>query len=630
MLTNYEDIVNNFKCPTLVLAGPGAGKTYVLADRINRLLKNKGSRKKIRDAICVLAFANDAVQRMKDELTNPKGDWKLPFEELPRIVTSHSLGFEIVNEKPHNVGLLKTDLKVQEDPKVQELMYRDAAFIQDLSEKDGEKANKCKRYGDCQKDTSKNKCKVCMKYWEIMGKCNRIDFDDQLLFACEILESNPDILRKYQDKAKHLLIDEYQDFNAAQFRLIELLSRESRNGLFVVGDDAQSIYGFRGGDPKFILRFRQDFPGTEIGCLPYNRRCPKGIMRTALPFLQQKYPEYQGIKSVEEIEFTNQSENAPYIWEAPSEIKEAAEAAKIARLSLEEGKTVLILVPKKGLFRLIIQKLRGWHVPYDCDENFMPERIHVANLFIEWINKRVDNFKTRLVIEKLINTGIAKVPGMKKDKRCNPETIEKRIKEEKRIAKLWKWVDKKNDLFSVIEHCEDTCVTFANVRDGLNNLINSHVSWKKVDQGEFIKQLSAISGIWIEPSKLIKDLAFVSNLLVPQKISVNRLARLRTMKKAKGSQADVVIVVGLENDMIPDRRNDVVEEARVFYVSMTRSKESLYLFHAGRRPCDISYSDDNLERTRSVFLDDLGLASTKQFPTSSGKRRAEAETKSTV
>lgn len=182
-----------------------------------------------------------------------------------------------------------------------------------------------------------------------------------------------------------------------------------------------------------------------------------------------------------------------------------------------------------------------------------------------------------------------------------------------------KGVDKQNDLFSVITNYEDTCAAFVKIRDGLNSLINSYVSWKRVDQGEFVKQLSAVSGIWVDPSKLIEDLGFVNELLVPQEISVNRLARLRTMKKAKGLQADVVIVVGLENDIVPDQRNDVVEEARVFYVSMTRAKERLYLIHASRRPCDISYSDDNLERTRSVFLDDLGLASTKQFPTSSKK-----------
>jgi DNA helicase-2/ATP-dependent DNA helicase PcrA len=619
MLTNYEDIVNNFRSPTLVLAGPGAGKTHILADRINRLLKNESSKNKIKDTICVLAFGNDAVQRMKDELTNPKGDWKLPFLELPRILTTHSLGLEIVKEKPSDIGLLKTDLEVQENRKVQELMYRDAAFILDFTEENGKEAGKCKRYGDCQGQTSKNKCKVCMKYREVMSKCNRIDFDDQLLFACEILENNPAILKKYQEKAKHLLIDEYQDFNAAQFRLIELLSRESRNGLFVVGDDAQSIYGFRGGNPKFILRFCQDFSNAELGYLPYNHRCPKGIMRIALTFLQQKYPEYKGIKNVDDIEFTNRSENAPYIWESPSELKEAAEVAKIARSSLEEGKTVLILVPKKDLFPLIIKKLREYHVPYNCDENFVPDRINVANLFMEWIGKREDNFRTRLIIEQLINAGIAKVPGMKKNGRCSPETIKKRVAEEKKIAKLWERVDKHNNLFSVIANHEETCATFIKIRDGFNSLINSYVSWEEIDQGEFVKQLSAVSGIWGDPSKIIEDLGLVSKLLLPQEISVTRIASLRTMKKAKGLQADVVMVVSLENDIVPDRRNDVVEEARLFYVSMTRAQQSLYLFHSSRRPCDISYSKSNLEKVRSMFLNDLGLPSTNQFPTSSRK-----------
>jgi len=619
MLSNYKEIVTNFASPICVIAGPGAGKTHLLADRINRLLKNGGSKNKIRDTICVLAFGNDAVQRMKDELTNPKGDWKLPFPELPRILTTHSLGLEIVKEKPSDIGLLKTDLEVQENHKIQELMYRDAAFILDFTEEDGKEAGKCKRYGDCQKQTSKNKCKVCMKYREIMSKCNRIDFDDQLLFACEILENNPAILKKYQEKAKHLLIDEYQDFNAVQFRLIDLLSRESRNGLFVVGDDAQSIYSFRGGNPKFVLRFCQDFPGAEFGYLPYNRRCPKGIMRIALTFLQQKYLEYKGIRSVDDIDFTNRSENAPYVWEAPSELKESAEVAKIARSSLEEEKTVLILVPKKDLLPLVIKKLREYHVPYDCDENFIPDRIKVANLFIEWIGKQEDNFKTRLIIEQLINAGSAKVPGMKKDRRCSSETIEKRVAEEKKIAKLWERVDKHNNLFSVISNHEETEATFVKIRDGLNNLINSYVGWEGIDQGEFVKQLSAVSGIWVNPSKLIEDLGLVSKLLVPQEISVKHIASLRTMKKAKGLQADVVIVVGLENDIVPDRRNDVVEEARLFYVSMTRAQQSLYLFHSSRRPCDISYSESNLEKDRSVFLNDLGLPSTNKFPTSSKK-----------
>lgn len=611
MLTNYEEIVNNFASPTLVIAGPGAGKTYLLADRVMRLLKNKTNK----ETITVLAFTKDARQRMQDELTDPKGHWKLQFKQLPRILTTHSLAFEILNENPHDLGLLKTNLSVQEDSDVKQLMYRDAALILDFDEEDGRDAHKCKQHGDCRKRSSEKKCQICIKYWEIMRKCNRVDFDDQVLFACEILEKNSEILTKYQSRANHLLLDEYQDFNAAQFRLIELLSRKSRNGLFVVGDDAQSIYGFRGGSPKFILRFRQDFPNAQIGSLPYNRRCPKGIMNTALSFVTRHYPEYKGIKNVEDVQFTNAADVEPYIWQAPSEIAEAKEVANIARSSLEKEKTVLILAPKKAFFPLLVQKLRACHVAYDCDESFLPKGIAVANRFVEWVAYPEDNFRTRVVIEDLINTGIAKVPGAAKTRRCKPETIEMRIAEEKRIAKLWQRVDKQTSLFSVIQEIEDTYPTLEKIRDALTKLIESYNKFKKENAGEFMKQLARASGIWIDPSNILKDLSYLRKLLQPQQLSVDKLARLRTMKKAKGLEADVVIAVGLERDVVPDPRNEIEEEARVFYVCMTRTKASLYLIHAGRRPCDISYGDDNLAQARSQFLDDLGLQSREQWPT---------------
>ncbi|GAI42354.1 unnamed protein product, partial [marine sediment metagenome] len=229
-LNNYEEIVTNFASTTLVLAGPGAGKTYLLADRVKRLLDN-GIDKGI---ITVLTFGKDANQHMINELTKPRG-FNIPFKELPHISTMHSLGFEIVREKPHDINLLKTDLRVQEDENVKRLMYRDASLILDYTEDDSKEALKCKQYGDCKENPEEKKCQICEQYWKIMSKCNYMDFDDQILFACRILEKNPPILKKYQFRAKHLLVDEYQDINTAQFRLIELLSRESRNGLFVVG-----------------------------------------------------------------------------------------------------------------------------------------------------------------------------------------------------------------------------------------------------------------------------------------------------------------------------------------------------------------------------------------------------------
>ena len=600
-LNNYEEIVTNFTSPTLVLAGPGAGKTHLLADRIKRLLDN-GTDKGI---ITVLTFGKDANQYMINELTKPSG-FNIPFKELPHISTMHSLGFEIVREKPHDINLFKTDLRVQEDENVKRLMYRDAALMLGYTEDDSKEALKCKQYGDCKENSEEKKCQICEQYWKIMSKCNYVDFDDQILFACRVLEKNLTILKKYQFRAKHLLVDEYQDINTAQFRLIELLSRESRNGLFVVGDDAQSIYGFRGGNPKFILRFGEDFPGSETPPLPYSWRCHEKIMQDAIKVLKKYYTDWTG---EQKLEYKMLSGEEPQIWKLLSDKAEAKRVAVIVRQFIQEKKSILILVPKKEFFPLITQELSKRGIVYSCPISFLPERVKTAKLFIDWVTIPSDSFKTRLVIEELINNGIAKVPGARKDQNCNPETIKKRIEEETEIAKLWEQVDKENDLFSVIKNLKEPNKTLMKIRDGLLKLSDLFINFKEEKCGEFIKQLVVVSGIWVNPSKLMEDITKITELLNPQTTKGVGWVQLNTMKKAKGLEADVVIMVGLEDDIVPNPRGDLVEESRLFYVSMTRAKEKLYLFHSYKRPRGISYGQELTNKGRSKFLDVIGRES---------------------
>lgn len=116
-MNDYEEIVTHFASPTLVLAGPGAGKTYLLADRIKRLL-NDGVNK---NTITVLTFGKDAQRHMKEELLKPDGAFKIPWDNLPVVSTMHSLGLSIVQEKPHSVKLKKTDLRVQNEDEVKRL-----------------------------------------------------------------------------------------------------------------------------------------------------------------------------------------------------------------------------------------------------------------------------------------------------------------------------------------------------------------------------------------------------------------------------------------------------------------------------------------------------------------------------
>jgi len=608
-LENYEEIVTHFDAPTLVLAGPGAGKTYLLADRIKRLLDDDVDK----DNITVLTFGRDASRHMVEELINPKGDFQVPAEDLPHISTMHSLGLSIVQEKPRYKKLKKIGLGVQNEEEVKRLMFRDAALILGYNEEDSYEASKCKSCTDCSESPGEKYCKICEKYREIMSKCNYIDFDDQIHFACDILEQYPGVLEKYRSRAEHLLVDEYQDINAAQFRLIKLLSMGRPEGLFVVGDDAQSIYAFRGGDPKFILRFKEDFPDAEVTTLAHSRRCPKRIMKDSFKVLKKYYPDWNGEPN---LKYYKGKGELPEIWHLSSESYEAKMTAKIAHDAVQEKKTILILVPKKEFFPLLLKELTRRQVPHNCSVDLLPNRIRIAKRFTDWIQNPNDSFLTRQVIEDLIDSkGIAAVPGAMKDSRSSESTIQKRIAEETKIAELWNDVDKDNDLYSNIKDYDNGNKTLEKITDGLIGFEKSYNNFKKDNKGEFAKQLAFITGIWIEPAKMAEDITDVVRLIQAELPFGSTSAQLLTMRKAKGLEAQVVIIVGLEDDIVPNPRSeDIDEEARLLYVSMTRAKEKLYLFHSFKRPRNISYGPDLSQKTRSRFLDTLGRESEYKKP----------------
>lgn len=595
----------NFTSPTMVLAGPGAGKTYLLAKKIKLLLDKEVDK----NTITVITFGVEASQHMRDELTNPDGDFRIENKGLPHISTMHSLGFEIVKEKPFDVKLRKTNLEVQENENVKKLMYRDAAYILGLTEPDGQQALKCKEYGDCNENLEDKKCRICHKYWDIMSKCNYIDFDDQILFACKILdnENNQTILEKYHNRAKYLLVDEYQDINMAQFRFIELLSRASRKGLLVVGDDAQSIYSFRGCSPEFILRFEKDFPGAVTPPLIQSHRCHKKTMDDAFKVLAKYYSRWQGIPK---LIYLQKEGDEPAIWQLPSGKSEALMVARLARHYLNEKKEVLILAPKKEFFPFISRELRKHNIPHECPVSLLPEqvnkRLEVLKLFMKWISYPGNNFITRLAFEELINDGIAKVPGAKKDKTCKPETIEMRIKAETKIAELWESVDKGKDLYSAVLESESSDITIKAIQSALSNLINLYNNYQKQEVGEFLKQISLVTGKWTTPTEFSKDVIAIKELSDLQSPTGIGYVQMKTMRKAKGLKADIVIIVGLEDDIMPNPRGDEEEEARLLYVSITRAKERAYLFHAYKRLRNISYGDEFRDKPRSRFLDAIG------------------------
>jgi len=605
----YESIVTTLDRPVLVLAGPGAGKTFLLGDRTKRLLDAEIDK----ECITLLTFAKDASQNMQDKLLDTNSGFGIPYERLPHVSTLHSISFEIVNRKPHFVGLQKTNLRVQSIKDVKRLLFRDAALILGHNETEANAAMRYKQDGAFSTKADKSLYLICEKYWEIMSKCNCIDFDDQVNFACLILEADTSILQEYQGKCKHILIDEYQDINAGQFKLIQLLSEQSRNGLFAVGDDAQSIYSFRGADPTYILRFGENYSGAVTTTLAHSRRCHQRIMEDAARMLKDYYPAWTGPYN---LTYHVTIGEEPYIWQVPSDKAEAEWIARIARRTVAEKKSVLVLAPKREFFHHISFALQRYDVPHRCPVNLLPEnvnkRLSAISDILKWLKNPEDNFLARLAIESLMNHGLAKVPGADKSLRCSPQTVNKRIEVESEVAELWQKIDKKKSLFTILLSQAKLSTELETIRETLSKLIELYKTNERKSHGEFAKQLSLAIGSWAESKRMTSDLSLIIEQLETAEPMGFGSVQLMTMRKAKGLEADVVIIAGLEDDLMPNPTSDIAEEARLFYVSMTRAKEKLYLLHAFKRLRSISYGPEITGKKRSRFLDSIGRKSKYQ------------------
>jgi ATP-dependent exoDNAse (exonuclease V) beta subunit len=282
---------------------------------------------------------------------------------------------------------------------------------------------------------------------------------------------------------------------------------------------------------------------------------------------------------------------------------------RIAREAVGAKKNVLILVPKKEFFPALSRAFKKFKVPHQCPLNLLDsnhnKRLDVLECLLKWVMKPNDNFLTRLAIEEILDYGVAKVPGANKGSRCKPETIANRVRVEKEIALLWESVNAKRSLWSIVASSNSQSKSLQSIKKALVALHDSYDQDKQIDRGSFAKQLVSVSGVWGVPERFSEDfLALVNLVKGPQPTGFGSVQML-TMKKAKGLEADVVVIVGLEDDIIPGKSHLIEEEARLFYVSMTRAIEKLYLLHSYKRPRNISLGPEIIGKKRSRFLDAL-------------------------
>ena len=580
--------------PLLIKAGPGFGKTYTLAYKIKYLVENQ----KINpDKLCVITFTNEAAVNMRKKINSEADERVYIKQELqPSVIcTMHKLGDRIIRDNCSKIGL-KRDFRVLSSRYLKDILIKDCAQMLKAKRQDAKDTISCRQEGKCV-PTDSLKCEICSEYNKLLRRFNYIDHDNQIMFACKLLKENQYILRNEQIKARYLLIDEYQDINCAQWELVKLLSGETNN-LFVVGDDYQSIYGFRGGHPKYIRNFQNDYgPNAIIRDLIDSRRCPSTIFKGAFTMVQT----YNGgdIKFLDKVIFHNESE---ILIKVHNSKHQNLEADFIARKIKEIGPSYdsLILIPSLNYSLPIKHALQKYFVDFSCGYNIEETDFYLISILLNWLKNPSDNFNFRLLIDKIIDKGISDIPAKQTEFTGRKETKERREDALRQISNFWNEIGKNKTLYLKIKTLKDN-----NLFKKLITLITELKKiYKENNSIDFIDLIVNRMKIW-------KDISFFSNeinSIVEEIKSLAKVqgecgARIMTMKKAKGLEADYVFIVGLENNILPRQKttdSDKEEDSRLLYVSMTRARKELYLLYSDIR-------DRNITKVqidgRSEFID---------------------------
>ena len=563
--------------PLLLLAGPGTGKTFNLVKRVKHLVEDK---KAAPDSVAVITFTTAATAEMRARISSGDSSLYIKPELRPRTIrTMHSLGQEIIAGQWSRYGLPE-NVAVVHSTADSRMLLGDAAQLAGTERDVGQDVHECRTRGDCNRG-KQTKCSVCALYRQILRACGCVDHDDQILLACEILEGDQEVCAEYRERTRHLLIDEYQDINAAQRRLIGLLAEGQLDGLFVVGDDDQSIYSWRGGSPRFIRAFVDDFgESATIKPLLHSRRCHAAILQAAVAVVRAFDP---GSQPKGDYTYQKAEGPKPQVHSVPSEKAEADVVMGIVRRArgAQPPASTLLLVPTREHATAIVQQLKVGRVPFSAFSQSAGTGLPLVARLASWIDNKDDNLALRACLDALLNSTASTVPSdrsRRTDKRNQREQALRQVSQLWTLVleedcSLWDALQRKQHEASILEYLHDSCAEFESC--GVKEV------------GRFLELVGRALEPWKTRQALIREVDGWLRAAESQywDAASGPPVRVMTLQGAKGLEADVVCLIGLEEGALPRNTepDDLAEQSRLAFVSMTRAKEELHLFCARQR-----------------------------------------------
>ena len=594
----------------IVIAGAGSGKTRVLTYKIAYLMTQGVDPFNI----LALTFTNKAAREMKERIANIVGDeaknlWMGTFHSVfARIlrIEAHKIGYTSNFTIYDSDDSQKLVARIIKELNLDKEQYKYKIIFSRISSMKNNFISADQYVNDEEmllSDKISNRPKFHQIYKQYVDRCFKagaMDFDDLLLKTNELLNSYPDTLSKYQNIFRYILVDEYQDTNHSQYLIIRSLSDKFQN-ICVVGDDAQSIYSFRGANINNILNFQKDFPDSKIFRLEQNYRSTKNIVNAANSII--KYNQKRLKKNV----WTN-NESGEKI--SVNKLLTDGEEGRFVASSIFENKMqsqmknsdFAILYRTNAQSRSFEDALRKKNIPYRVygglsfyQRKEIKDVLAYLRLLInnddEQAFKRIINFPARGIGLTTLN----KIAIEAKNKSVSDYTFLKNYSKSSSILnnstknKLLEFVVMIESIKAKLESLDVFEITKEVLKQsGLYNLYKNDESMEGVNRIQNIEEL--LNGIkdfvenndknQVSVSTFLQDVALATDQ--DNESNDNNKVALMTIHLAKGLEFPFVYIVGLEENLFPsamnlNSRTDLEEERRLFYVALTRAEKKIYL-----------------------------------------------------
>ncbi len=582
--------------PMLVLAGPGSGKTTVITHRIRHLVEEYQVEP---GSILVITFTKAAAEEMKQRFQSLVGGRRFPVS----FGTFHAVFFSILKHayRYDASNIIREEQRMRI---IRELMGRyhvdvedEAEFaggiLSEISAVKGEMISLDHYYSkNCSEELFKN---FYQGYMDVLARQRLLDFDDMLVMCYELFTQRKDILGAWQQKYRYILVDEFQDINRVQYEIVRMLAAPEDN-LFIVGDDDQSIYRFRGAKPEIMLGFTKDYPQAEQTLLGINYRSTAEIVDAAGRLIRHNKARYQ-----KEIR-ASRGKGRPVVtavWEdARAETRGIVEELKDYVRMGYRWSDMAVLYRTSLEPRLLMERLMEYNIPFRMKDT-------LPNLYEHWIALDICAY-IRIAADGLAKEGRARrsdvVRVINRPKRyVNREALEG---QEVSWNKVKAWYQDKGWMVERIEQLEYdlgmigrmapvAAVNYIRKGVGYDEYLREYADYRRMKPEELLEVADQLQESASGFSSVQEWFAHMKEYGEQLKEQAKRREKdtdcvsLMTMHSSKGLEFSVVYILDANERVTPHHKAvleaDLEEERRMFYVAMTRAKDRLHVCYAKER-----------------------------------------------